>query len=40
MKKKANKKLFGTMGVKIPTLIGTRDELYDELKNIWYQKVV
>ena len=40
IKKKANKKLFGTMGVKIPTLTGARDELYDELKNIWYQKVV
>lgn len=40
IKKKANKKLFGTMGVKIPTLTGARDELYDELKNIWYKKVV
>ena len=40
IKEKANKKLFGTMGDKIPTLTGARDELYDELKNIWYQKVV
>ena len=40
IKKKANKKLFGTMGVEMPTLAGARDELYYELKNIWYQKVV
>ena len=33
-KKKANKKLFGTTGVSIPTLAGARDELYYELKNI------
>ena len=35
IRKKANKKLFGTVGAKIP--IGkARDELYYELKNIWY----
>ena len=39
-KKKANKKLFGTTGVSIPTLAGARDELYYELKNIWYGKAV
>ena len=37
---KANKKLFGTIGVLIPTLAGARDELYYELKNIWYRKAV
>lgn len=37
--KKANKKLFGTMGVKIP-ISKARDELYYELKNIWYGNVV
>ena len=40
IKKKANKKLFGTIGVAIPTLVGARDELYYELKNIWYGKAV
>ena len=40
IKKKANKKLFGTTGVSIPTLAGARDELYYELKNIWYGKAV
>lgn len=40
IKKKANKKLFGTKGVSIPTLAGARDELYCELKNIWYGKAV
>ena len=39
-KKKENKKLFGTTGVSIPTLAGARDELYYELKNIWYGKAV
>lgn len=38
IRKKANKKLFGTTGVAIPTLAGARDELYYELKNIWYGK--
>lgn len=40
IKKKAQKKLFGTTGVSIPTLAGARDELYYELKNIWYRKAV
>ncbi len=40
IKKKANKRLFGTTGVSIPTLAGARDELYYELKNIWYGKAV
>ena len=40
IKKKANKKLFGTTGVSITTLAGARDELYYELKNIWYGKAV
>ena len=35
IRKKANKKLFGTTGVKIP-ISKARDELYYELKNIWY----
>ena len=39
IRKKANKKLFGTSGVKIP-ISKARDELYCELKNIWYGKVV
>ena len=39
IRKKANKKLFGTMGVKIP-ISKARDELYYELKNIWYGNVV
>lgn len=38
IRKKANKKLFGTTGVSIPTLSGARDELYYELKNTWYGK--
>ena len=40
IKKKAQKKIFGTTGVAIPTLAGARDELYHELKNIWYGKAV
>ena len=40
IKNKAQKKLFGTTGVSIPTLAGARDELYYELKNIWYGKAV
>ena len=40
IKKKATKKLFETAGVAIPTLAGARDELYHELKNIWYGKAV
>ena len=39
IRKKANKKLFGTAGVKIP-ISKARDELYCELKNIWYGKAV
>ena len=36
---KYNKKLFGTVGAKIP--IGkARNELYYELKNIWYGKAI
>lgn len=39
IRKKANKKIFGTIGAKIP--IGmARDELYYELKEIWYGKAV
>lgn len=39
IRKKANKKLFGTTGTKIP--IGmARDELYYELKKIWYGEAV
>ena len=39
IRKKANKKIFGTTGVKIA--IGmARDELYYELKDIWYGKAV
>ena len=39
IRKKANKKLFGTIGASIP--IGmARDELYYELKNIWYGKAI
>ncbi len=39
IRKKANKKLFGATGAKIP--IGmARDELYYELKNIWYGNAV
>lgn len=40
IRKKAQKKLFGTSGVSMPTLAGARDELYYELKNIWYGKAV
>ena len=39
IRKKANKKLFGTTGVKIP-ISRARDELYYELKNIWYGNAV
>lgn len=39
IRKKANKKLFGTTGVKIPIAMA-RDELYYELKNIWYGNAV
>lgn len=39
IRKKANKKIFGTTGVKIP-ISKARDELYCELKNIWYGKAV
>ena len=39
IRKKANKKLFGTIGAKIP-ISRARDELYYELKNIWYGNVV
>ena len=39
IRKKANKKLFGTTGIKIP-ISKARDELYYELKNIWYGNVV
>lgn len=39
IRKKANKKIFGTVGAKIP--IGmARDELYYELKDIWYGNAV
>ena len=36
--KKANKKIFGSMGAKIP-ISKARDELYLELKKIWYGNV-
>lgn len=39
IRKKANRKLFETTGVKIP-IAQARNELYYELKNIWYGKVV
>jgi hypothetical protein len=39
IRKKANKKLFGTTGAKIP-IAKARDELYYELKNIWYGKAI
>ena len=39
IRKKANKKLFGTTGIKIP-ISKARDELYYELKNIWYGNAV
>ena len=35
IKKKKNKKLFGTGGPKIP-IVQARDELYYELKKLWY----
>ena len=39
IRKKANKKIFGTIGLKIP--IGmARDKLYYELKDIWYGKAI
>ena len=37
IRKKANKKIFGTVGVKIP-ISKARDELYYQLKEIWYGK--
>ena len=40
IRRKANKKIFGTIGVQMPTLAGARDELYYELKNIWYGKAM
>ena len=40
IKKKANKQLFGSTEISIPILAGARDELYYELKNIWYGKAV
>ena len=39
IRKKANKKLFGTTGIKIP-ISRARDEFYYELKNIWYGNAV
>lgn len=39
IRRKANKKIFGTTGVKIP-ISKARDELYYELKNIWYGDAV
>ena len=39
IRKKANKKLFETTGIKIP-ISKARDELYYELKNIWYGNAV
>ena len=39
IRKKANKKIFGTVGAKIP-ISKARDELYYELKNIWNGKAV
>ena len=39
IRRKANKKLFGTTGVKIP-ISKARYELYYELKNIWYGNAV
>ena len=39
IRKKANKKLFGTIGAKVP-IARARDELYYELKNIWYGNAV
>ena len=40
IKRKASKKLFGNPGVKLPTLAVARDELYYELKELWYGKAV
>jgi hypothetical protein len=40
IRRKANKKIFGTIGVQMPTLAGAREELYYELKNIWYGKAM
>lgn len=39
IRKKANKKIFGTTGVKIP-IAKARDELYNQLKSIWYGNAV
>lgn len=39
IRKKANKKIFGTVGAKIP-ISKAREELYYELKNIWYGNAV
>lgn len=39
IKRKANKNIFGTTGVKIPISMA-RDELYYELKDIWYGNAV
>ena len=39
IKKKANKTIFGTTGVKMP-ISKARDELYYALKNIWYENAV
>lgn len=39
IRRKANKRIFGTTGVKIP-ISKARDELYYELKNIWYGNAV
>lgn len=39
IRRKANKKIFGTIGAKIP-IAQARGELYYELKNIWYGKAV
>ena len=38
IRKKANKKIFGSLGAKIP-ISKARDELYLELKKIWYGNV-
>ena len=40
IRKKANKKLFGTTGVSISILAGAIDELCYKLKNIWYGNAV
>lgn len=39
IRKKANKKLFGTTGAKIP-ISKARDELYYDLKTLWYGNAV